>query len=294
MNLSAMQNASVDGEGNRKMDAQQTGRSEGTGTLHDQMAAIVDGIREELTTISSLRDRTLAQSRALTRSCAQSIRAIHRHQWTEAEAMLAQARSDAAAMVEPLSATPTVYHAGYTQDALKELVEAHAVHAVVRGRPLPTPAEMYVTGATWLRGLSEAATETRRFVLDLMRRGQVQQAEPLLEFMEEVYSHLVTVDFPDAVTDGLRRYTVVLRNVLERTRGDVTLAVRQDQMRAALQSFETRLDQSLGTNLAGSLSSAEAGLALESAGGVSSPATEGAGTMAGEGLATPLEEQADR
>lgn len=224
--------------------------------MQAQLQTVVDAVREELTTISSLRDRTLAQSRALTRSCAQSIRAIHRHEWVEAEAMLAQARSDAAAMVQPLGATPTVYHAGYTQDALKELVEAHAVYAVVRGHALPTPSEMYVTGATWLRGLSEAATESRRFVLDLMRRGHVQEVEPLLEFMEEVYSHLVAVDFPDAVTDGLRRYTDVLRNVLERTRGDVTLAVRQDQMRAALQSFEGRLDASLGTSLAGGLSGA--------------------------------------
>lgn len=225
-----------------------------TGPMQAQLQTVVDAIREELTTISSLRDRTLAQSRALTRSCAQSIRAIHRHEWSEAEAMLAQARRDAAAMVQPLSATPTVYHAGYTQDALKELVEAHAVYAVVRGQPLPTPAEMFVTGATWLRGMSEAATETRRFVLDLVRRGHVDQVEPLLEFMEEVYSHLVAVDFPDAVTDGLRRYTDVLRGVLERTRGDVTLAVRQDQMRAALQSFEGRLDATLGTSLAGALS----------------------------------------
>ncbi len=222
------------------------------------MQQIVDSIRDEMTNISSLRDRTLAQSRALTRSCAQSIRAIHRHEWSDAESMLEQARSDAAAMVQPLSATPTVYHAGYTQDALKELVEAHAVYAVVRGRPLPTPAEMFVTGATWLRGMSEAATETRRFVLDLMRRGRVNEAEPLLEFMEEVYSHLVTVDFPDAVTDGLRRYTDVLRNVLERTRGDLTLAVRQDQMRETLAGLEERLDAALGTQLAGTLSGSAA------------------------------------
>jgi translin len=261
-------------------------------SVNEQMAAIVDGIRDELTTISSLRDRTLAQSRALTRSCAQSIRAIHRHEWEVAESMLAQARADAAAMVQPLAGTPTVYHAGYTQDALKELVEAHAVHAVVRGRPLPTPADMYVTGATWLRGMSEAATETRRFVLDLMRRGQMEQALPLLEFMEEVYSHLVTVDFPDAVTDGLRRYTDVLRNVLERTRGDVTLAVRQDQMRTALQSFEVRLDKALGTSLASTLATPvepppdEVVAAL---GGLPTAQGDDAGAMAGEGLATPLE-----
>lgn len=214
------------------------------------LASIVESIRDEMTSINGLRDRTLTQSRALTRSCAHAIRAIHRHEWDEADALLAQARGEAFAMVEPLAATPTLYNAGYTQDALKELVEAHVVHAIVRGQPLPTPAAMFVTGATYLRGLSEAATEMRRFVLDQMRRGHVDEAEPLLDFMEEVYSHLVAVDFPDAVTDGLRRYTDILRNVLERTRGDVTLAKRQDQMRAALQSFEARLDSTLGTQLA--------------------------------------------
>lgn len=211
---------------------------------------IVEIIRGELTTLNTLRDATLARSRSLTRSCAHSIRAIHRHEWAEAEELLAQARSEARAMVEAIASQPTLYHAGYTQDALKEWVEAHLVSAVARRLPLPTPEELYVTGPTYLRGMSEAATEMRRFVLDLMRRGQVSEAEGYLEFMDEVYSHLVTVDFPDAVTDGLRRHTDVLRGVLERTRGDLTLAIRQDQMRMALLGFERNLDRSLGTDFA--------------------------------------------
>ena len=214
------------------------------------LPTIVEAIREELTNITTLRDATLGRSRTLIRSCALSIRAIHRHDWAEAETLLAQARQDAAEMVEAIAAHPNLYHTGYTQDALKEVVEAHLVFAVVRGTPLPTPAELLVTGPTYLRGMSEAATEMRRFVLDLVRRGQVAEAEPFLDFMDEVYSHLVTVDFPDAVTDGLRRQTDVLRSVLERTRGDLTLAIRQDQMRAALQGLELNLDRHLGTQLA--------------------------------------------
>jgi translin len=182
----------------------------------------------------------------LVRSCANSIRAIHRHEWVEAETMLAQACSDAKAMVTPLAAYPAIYHAGYTQDALKELVEAHVLYAAVRGAPLPSPDELFVTGATYLRGLSEAASEMRRFVLDMMRRGQVDQAEPFLVFMDEIYSLLVTVDFPDSITDGLRRHTDVLRTVVERTRGDLTLAIHQEQMRLALHNFETRLDGMTG------------------------------------------------
>jgi translin len=144
------------------------------------------------------------------------------------------------------------------------LVEAHVVYAIVRGEALPLPAELYVTGSTYLRGLSEAATEMRRFVLDLMRQGKVLEAEPYLTHMDEIYSQLITIDFPDAITDGLRRHTDVLRGVLERTRGELTLAIRQDQMRQALHSFEARLGTALGVDLPSvadelSLGSAEEG-----------------------------------
>lgn len=207
------------------------------------LSGIVNGIREDFTEINRLRDETLSRSRALIRACAESIRAIHRHEWDAAATMLAAARQAAFEMVDPLRDFPMLYHAGYTQDALKELVEAHLLDAVLRGQAPPAPATLYVTGSTYLRGMSEAATEMRRFVLDLMRRGQVAEAEPLLDFMDEVYSLLITVDFPDAITDGLRRNTDVLRNVLERTRGDLTLGLRQEQMRLALKNLETRLAQ---------------------------------------------------
>jgi translin len=220
-------------------------------TTEPTLAAIVEDIRSELTAINALRDATLNRSRSLIRACAESIRAIHRHEWDEATAMLAGARTAATEMVDALADHPMLYHAGYTQDALKELVEAHLLFAVVSGGPLPTPAYLHVVGATYLRGMSEAATEMRRFVLDLMRQGQIAEAEPYLDFMDEVYSRLITVDFPDSITDGLRRHTDVLRSVVERTRGDLTMALRQDQMRDALRSFEGRLEMALGTESLG-------------------------------------------
>ncbi|MCB0061388.1 MAG: haloacid dehalogenase [Caldilineaceae bacterium] len=210
------------------------------------LSEIVESIRQELTETNTQRDQALQQSRALVRSCANAIRAIHRHEWEHASDLLTAARAEANLMTTPLAAYPALYHAGYTQDALKELVEAHVVYALVRGEALPTPERLNVTGATYLRGLSEAATEMRRFVLDLMRQNQVLEAQPYLEAMDEIYSHLLTIDFPDSITDGLRRLTDVLRGVLERTRGDLTLAIRQDQMRDALRSFESRLGADLG------------------------------------------------
>ncbi len=205
------------------------------------LAAVIDEITQQMEQRSHLRDGALNRSRQLIRDCAHSIRAMHRHELAKAKEMLAAARRDAQSMVEPLTDFPDLYHAGYTQDALKELVEAHLLYAFITDGPLPTPGDLQVAGATYLKGLTEAATEMRRFVLDLMRQDRVEEADPYLQMMDEIYSLLVTVDFPDAVTGGLRRQTDVLRGVLERTRGDLTTATRQEKMQAALRRVEERL-----------------------------------------------------
>ena len=199
---------------------------------------IVERIREELTAKNQVRDLTLGRSRELIRLCSLSIRAIHRHEWDEAQRLLNDAREAARVMTTDLASYEDLYHTGYTQDALKELAEAYLVSAFVRGGELPSPAEIGVPAAAYLNGLSEAASELRRFALDLIRSGHTLEGEPYLEMMDEVYSHLVTMDFPDALTGGLRRSTDILRGVLERTRGDMTVAVRQEALQAALSAFE--------------------------------------------------------
>ena len=130
---------------------------------------------------------------------------------------------------------PNLYYAGYTQDAIKEFVEANLTYALIRNRPLPTPEELGTEGNTWLNGLAEAATELRRRILDIIRHGHSDEAERLLDVMDQIYSQLVTFDFNDSITGGLRRRTDTVRAVLERTRGDVTNSLRQAQLEAALQ-----------------------------------------------------------
>ena len=206
-----------------------------------ELVTVFDEIIQQMEQINHLRDETLSRSRRLIRDCAHSIRAIHRHELAKAQEMLAAARQDAHSMVKPLADFPGLYHAGYTQDALKELVEAHLLYDFITDGPLSTPDDLQVTGATYLKGMTEAATEMRRFALDLMRQDRVEEAESYLQIMDEIYSLLVTVDFPDAVSGGLRRQTDVLRGVLERTRGDLTTAMRQEKMQAALQRVEERL-----------------------------------------------------
>jgi translin len=206
-----------------------------------ELADIIEAIRQDLTLKNQVRDLTLSRSRELIRLCALGIRAIHRHDWDEAEQHLQTAREAADLMVADLAAYADLNEAGYTQDALKELVEAHALYAFVGETKLPAPGDLGVPAAAYLNGLAEAASELRRFILDLIRLGRVAEAEPYLDRMDEIYSYMVTMDFPDALTGGLRRTTDVLRGVLERTRGDLTLSVRQEELQAALSAFERRV-----------------------------------------------------
>ncbi len=207
----------------------------------DNLSAIIETIRADLTRRNDVRDATLRRSRELVRLCANSIRAVHRHEFDEAAGLLTQTRAAAAEMVADLAALPDLYYTGYTQDALKELAEAHLVYAFVTGGPLPTPDALGVPSSTFLNGMSEAASEMRRFALDMIRLGHVEEALPFLAIMDEVYSQQITIDFPDAITGGLRRQTDVLRGILERTRGDVTMSTRQEAMRQALATFEARM-----------------------------------------------------
>src|SRR5690606_6697327 len=131
-------------------------------------------------------------------------------------------------------------------DALKEFVEAYLTYALVRNQPLPAPAELSVEPNTWLNGLAEAATELRRRILDIIRHGYRDEVERLLDHMDEIYSLLVTFDFSDSITGGLRRRTDVLRGVLERTRGDVTTSLRQTELEQALEALESKLSSADG------------------------------------------------
>lgn len=206
-----------------------------------ELQPIIDAINQAFEAKSAVRDKTLQRSRALIRSCANSIRATHRNDDAEAQSLLQTAREAAVEMITEARKYPDIYHAGYTQDALKELSEAHITRAIILEEPLPTPEELSVEYAAYLNGLAEAAGELRRFALDALRRGDVSQAEKLLSCMDDIYSVLVTVDFPDAITSGLRRNTDIARSILERTRGDVTTAARQEAMKAALHQFEQRI-----------------------------------------------------
>jgi translin len=144
----------------------------------------------------------------------------------------------AEALRSELREYPELFYAGYTQDALKEFAEANIVNALVSGGELPSPGALQLESSTYLKGLAEAAGELRRRCLDILRHGHSAEAERLLDQMDEIYAVLVTMDYPDAVTGGLRRLTDICRSLVERTRGDMTLSVRQERLEESLRQVE--------------------------------------------------------
>jgi translin len=207
----------------------------------EELDIICDRIREDFDKRTALRDAALARARELTRHASLAIRAIHREDEAEARKELAAAEGIAAEFRENLKDHPDLYFAGYTQDALKEHAEAALTVAMILGQKLPTPEELGVEYPAWLNGLTETLGELRRRCLDLLRPGYSQEVERLLGLMDDIFTQLVTMDYPDAVTDGLRRRTDLARGIIERTRADITVAFRQSELEAALERLDHKL-----------------------------------------------------
>ena len=182
---------------------------------------------ENLTAKNAARERALAASRKLIRLSANSIRAVHRGEFERAGEILDEAAAVRDEAVAALEGHGDIYHAGFLHDAQKEYAEARTTLALLSGGSIPTPESLGVEAPAYLNGIAEAVGELRRMVLDRLRRGEYDGCEEILGAMDDIYSVLVTIDFPDAMTGGLRRTTDQTRGILERTRGDLTMAMVQ-------------------------------------------------------------------
>jgi translin len=207
----------------------------------ENLEEIIERVHQSLESRTATRDRTLTNVRTLVRHCANAIRAIHRDDHAGAQSNLAEAQGYVDSLQSNLVEFPDLYYTGYTQDALKEYAEAHLVFALIQGTRLPTPEELHLQPATYLQGLAEAASELRRRCLDMMLHERPEEAERLLSHMDDIYAVLVSMDYPDAITGGLRRLTDLVRGVTERTRGDLALSLRQQHLEKSLSRLEKRL-----------------------------------------------------
>ena len=208
----------------------------------ENLNLLAEKVHQAFEARTRIRDEVLGQARLLTRHAAHAIRAIHRSEQPLADEHLQAARAIVDGLKRDLANFPELYYAGYTQDAIKEYAEASISCALIQDQDLPMPDDLGVELATYLNGLAEAVGELRRRCLDILRHGYSEEAERLLGCMDEIYALMVTLDYPDAVTNGLRRHTDLMRGIVERTRGDMTISLRE-------QKLQELLTQALGAGI---------------------------------------------
>jgi len=194
--------------------------------------------------IHDVREKALRLSREIVRNSANTIRLTHRGQFKEARKMLSTISVLVKQTNQIRDAYPQVFYAGYIEDALKEFVEASTTLAIIDGNRLPGPSDLSVTPVPYLNGLADTVGELRRYILDALRGNNIDKTENLLDLMDDIYMLLISIDFPDAVTRGLRRSADQTRGLLERTRGDLTVALRQRHLETRMVKLEKSINRS--------------------------------------------------
>lgn len=203
----------------------------------DNLESIAEQVRKALSAKDEAREKMLPLCRESIRYSGNAIRAVHRQEFDKAEELIKDAGEVLKSAGEAVSTQPEMNNTGMVRDAQKEYTEANIVLALVTKKVLPTPEELGVDAAAYLNGLGEAGSEMRRYMLDEMRNGDLSRGEELLGAMDDIYGLMVTIDYPDAITGGLRRTTDMVRGVLERTRSDLTLAIRQKELESKIEKI---------------------------------------------------------
>ena len=210
----------------------------------DDLTKIATQAIEQLTIRNRAREQALSASREVIRFSANAIRAVHRGQFDDAGAIIDQAALRLKETEPIREHNPEIYFAGFLADARKEFSEANITLAVISGRGIPRPTDLGVDPSSFLNGLAEVIGELRRYILDALRRDSFDRCRELMDLMDEIYGILMTVDFPEGVTGGLRHSTDQMRGVLERTRGDLTMALRQRNLEVRLDQWESQQSSS--------------------------------------------------
>ncbi len=208
------------------------------------LSGLSEQLQQRFETATAARERGLSASRNAIRSCGNAIRALHRYETDVASQLLESAQAELDDARSSLKDHPDLLHSGFVHDAEKELAEARITFALVTGADFPDPEDVGVDTAAFVKGMAESIGELRRHILDLMRQGELKRCEELLQSMDDMYFVLVSMDYPDGVTHGLRRLTDIARSIIERTRGDFTTSTIQSSLRDALERHSKDLDSS--------------------------------------------------
>ena len=209
--------------------------------LTDNLDSIAEQIRLSFSAKDTAREKALPLCREVIRHCSNAIRAVHRQEFDQAKGLLQSARNLLNEAEQAIADYSELSSTGFIRDAQKEFAEGSITLALVTGNQPPTPDELGIDFTAYLNGLGEAVGELRRYLLDSMRKGDLSRGDELLSAMDDIYNILVTMDFPEAITYGLRHTTDRVRGILEKTRSDLTLVIRQKALEQRLGKFEDNL-----------------------------------------------------
>ena len=205
------------------------------------MKEICDHIRLRFDEMDRAREHSLGISRRIIRNSGDAIKAIHREEWDRADELVRETGDLVKQVNDLLSDKPDIYYSGYVGNAQTEYAEVSVLSAVLRDTTIPTPHELGIDDAAYLNGIGDVVGELRRHILDLIRKGRPEEGEKYLDVMDEFYTEMMSIDYPDAITHGLRKKTDVARSLIERTRGDLTNALQVKDLKNAMEQFEKRI-----------------------------------------------------
>ena len=197
---------------------------------------LADEVRSILDSRFAARERAITESRKVIRAAANAIRALHRSEWEDAQGLVSESGRLLASITDALAQNPELLSHAVVQDAEKEYAEARITQAIFTGAEVPSFATLGIDPVPYLHGLGETVGEMRRRMLDLLRDEKLPEAEQLLDAMDEIVDQLAQIDYPDGMTNGLRRTTDVSRSLVERSRSDLTATVVQERLRQDLKS----------------------------------------------------------
>lgn len=188
---------------------------------------VIGEIEARLDEKDAVRELAIKSSRTLARLSGGAIQGMHRGE--NVASVLSETREEVMKLRSLLDEHPDLFHAGFVENAMQEACEAFLVHAITNGRELPSPKELGVTDTAYLLGLGDVVGELRRFALEHLRAGEIPGASAYLEKMERILDALMRFDYPTALV-ALKRKQDVARSLIEKTRGEVAVAARSEDL----------------------------------------------------------------
>ena len=187
-------------------------------------------IRFELDKANGIREKILNLSRESIRKSSIAIKHLHRGEYDLADKLITENHS-LIHEINNLGSEMKPIRFGMLLTSNQEYVESIFLQAFLRKKPYPNFEDLKVPHLSYLHGLTDFVGELRRVILDTLRQDKdIEIAIEALDLMDDLYSLLLSIDYPDSLTFNLRKKTDFVRNITEKTRGDVTLAINRLQL----------------------------------------------------------------